>query len=89
MTAKPVDTIKLPPGFSIAIYAGNVPNARGMTLGQGGTLFVGTKDKGDVYAVLDKDGDPHEIVVRIIQIPDKFWHQFFFQSPTKIEFIAF
>jgi hypothetical protein len=22
--------------------------------------------------LLDKDGDPHEIVVRIIQIPDKF-----------------
>lgn len=64
----PVDTIKLPPGFSIAIYAGNVPNARGMTLGQGGTLFVGTKDKGDVYAVLDKDGDQRaDEVLTIVQ----------------------
>lgn len=53
----PLDTITLPPGFIITIYADNVPNARGMTLGQGGTVFVGTKDKGDVYAVLDKNGD--------------------------------
>lgn len=53
----PLDTIKLPPGFTITVYADNVPNARGMALGRDGTLFVGTKDKGDVYAVLDKDGD--------------------------------
>lgn len=24
------------------------------------------------FSLLDKDGDPHEIVVRIIQIPDKY-----------------
>lgn len=24
------------------------------------------------FSLLDKDGDPHEIIVRIIQIPDKF-----------------
>jgi hypothetical protein len=24
------------------------------------------------FSLLDKDGDPHEIVIRIIQIPDKF-----------------
>lgn len=24
------------------------------------------------FKLLDKDGDPHEIVIRIIQIPDKF-----------------
>ena len=53
----PLDTIKLPPGFAITVYADNVPNARGMTLGQNGILFVGSRDKGDVYAVIDKDGD--------------------------------
>jgi len=42
--------IKLPPGFRIATYA-EVPNARSMTLGEMGTLFVGTR-KGEVYAVL-------------------------------------
>jgi glucose/arabinose dehydrogenase len=55
--ALPLDTITLPPGFTIALYAENVPNARGMALGKDGVLFVGTRDKGDVYAVLDKDGD--------------------------------
>jgi len=53
----PLDTIKLPPGFAITVYADNVPNARGMSLGQNGTLFVGSKGKGDVYAVIDKNGD--------------------------------
>jgi hypothetical protein len=24
------------------------------------------------FSLLDKDGDPHEVVVRTIQIPDKF-----------------
>jgi hypothetical protein len=24
------------------------------------------------FSLVDKDGDPHEIVVRIVQIPDKF-----------------
>ncbi|MEO6307841.1 MAG: sorbosone dehydrogenase family protein [Nitrospiraceae bacterium] len=52
-----LDTIKLPPGFAITVYADNVPNARGMTLGQNGILFVGSREKGNVYAVIDKDGD--------------------------------
>ncbi len=55
--ALPLDTITLPPGFTITVYADNVPNARGMALGQNGTLFVGSKEKGNVYAVVDKDGD--------------------------------
>ena len=24
------------------------------------------------FSLLDKDGDPHEVVLRVIQIPDKF-----------------
>ncbi len=42
--------ISLPPGFRIETYAA-VPDARSMTLGERGTLFVGTR-KGEVYAVL-------------------------------------
>lgn len=46
----PLDEIKLPPGFSITVYA-EVPGARSMALAPDGTLFVGTRgDK--VYAVL-------------------------------------
>lgn len=49
--------IKLPPGFEISIYAANVPGARSMVLSPSGTLFVGTMDEGNVYALLDKNGD--------------------------------
>jgi hypothetical protein len=53
----PLDNIRLPPGFSISIYADNVPGARSMALGSNGTLFVGTRGEGKVYAVLDRNGD--------------------------------
>lgn len=49
--------ITLPPGFEIAVYADNVENARSMCLSPGGTLFVGTRSEGSVYALRDTDGD--------------------------------
>ena len=52
-----LDRINLPPGFEISVYANNVPNARSMVLSPNGTLFVSTRDAGNVYAVLDKDKD--------------------------------
>ncbi len=52
-----LNAITLPPGFSIAIYAEDVPGARSMALGPKGTLFVGTRTTGRVYAVQDDDGD--------------------------------
>src|SRR6266567_204905 len=48
--ALPLETIKLPPGFSIELLA-RVENARGMALGARGTLFVGSMQAGKVYAV--------------------------------------
>lgn len=45
----PLERIKLPPGFRIALYA-RVPRARSMALAPGGTLFVGTRAH-EVYAV--------------------------------------
>lgn len=49
--------ISLPAGFSIDIYAEGVENARSMALGSDGTLFVGSRSEGKVYAVKDVDGD--------------------------------
>ncbi|OGU17053.1 MAG: sorbosone dehydrogenase [Geobacteraceae bacterium GWC2_53_11] len=49
--------ITLPPGFAISVYAANVPGARSMTLGANGTLFVGSRSEGKVYAVIDRTGD--------------------------------
>ena len=42
----PLDKIRLPPGFDITLFAGNVPNARGMAWGDRGTLFVGSRERG-------------------------------------------
>ncbi len=47
----PVDQIRLPPGFRIEVLSQAVPEARGMTLSPGGTLFVGTRGEGKVYAI--------------------------------------
>lgn len=53
----PLEQIKLPPGFTIEVYATGVQNARQMALGEKGTLFVGSMRAGRVYAVLDRDDD--------------------------------
>src|SRR5690242_17299140 len=52
----PVNSIKLPKGFKIEIYA-EVENARSMALSPSGTLFVGNRNEDKVYAVQDTDGD--------------------------------
>ena len=53
----PLKDIKLPPGFEIGIYAGNLPNARSLALSPKGTLFVGTLREGKVYGVLNQPGE--------------------------------
>jgi glucose/arabinose dehydrogenase len=53
----PLQKIKLPPGFAIGVFAEGVKNARSMTLSPSGTLFVGTRDAGNVYALRDTNGD--------------------------------
>lgn len=53
----PLDRIKLPQGFRIAYYASDVPGARSLTRGDGGTIFVGTRGEGRVYALSDDNGD--------------------------------
>ncbi len=58
-----LDTLTLPSGFSIAVYA-DIPAARSMTLAPDGTVFVGTW--GDtVHAVVDRnqDGQADEVIV--------------------------
>lgn len=53
-----LDSIKLPPGFHIDIYAAGLDDARSMVLSPKGVLFVGTRKMGgNVYAVVDTDGD--------------------------------
>lgn len=52
-----LESIQLPDGFTIAPYAEDVPNARQMALGDEGTIFVGSRRAGNVYALVDSDGD--------------------------------
>jgi glucose/arabinose dehydrogenase len=53
----PLHLIRLPPGFVIDLYADTVPGARSMALSPGGILYVGTRDEGRIYAVVDADHD--------------------------------
>ena len=48
---KPAEFLRVPAGFRAEILVDNVPNARSMALGDGGTLFVGTRSGGVVYAI--------------------------------------
>jgi len=49
--------ISLPENFRAGIFADAVPGARSLTVGDQGTVFVGTRDMGNVYALKDTDGD--------------------------------
>jgi glucose/arabinose dehydrogenase len=51
-----LDRIVLPKGFSIAVYA-DVEQARALTLGSKGTVFVGSLQRGTVTALVDSDRD--------------------------------
>ncbi|MEO6583556.1 MAG: sorbosone dehydrogenase family protein [Ferruginibacter sp.] len=48
--------IKLPPGYTISLYA-KVKNARSMALSPGGVLYVGNRSGKSVYAVVDENKD--------------------------------
>ncbi|MGD9364877.1 MAG: PQQ-dependent sugar dehydrogenase [Desulfobacteraceae bacterium] len=63
-----LSTIEMPPGFTISIYADNVPGARSLALSPSGVLFVGTRQTGKVYAVVDTNQDKK--ADRVITIAD-------------------
>ncbi|MGD8630470.1 MAG: sorbosone dehydrogenase family protein [Gammaproteobacteria bacterium] len=58
--------LQVPAGFRIHLYAADVPGARSLALSPAGTLFVGTRDAGKVYAVQDTDGDYRGDRVRVL-----------------------
>ena len=65
-TDLPLDRIQLPAGFKIDVYAEGVKNARSMALSPNGTLFVGTRDEGKIYAIVDRDQDLHGDTVYVL-----------------------
>lgn len=70
--------IKLPPGFVISVYAKGVENARQLALGDGGTVFAGSRSAGKVYALVDNDGD--HVAEHVYVIDDDL------RLPTGLEF---
>ncbi|WP_343065126.1 PQQ-dependent sugar dehydrogenase [Gluconacetobacter johannae] len=64
--APPIDRLRLPPGFHIALYTDRVPSAREMAVGARGTVFVGSMTAGVVYALTDSDGDGRADRVRVV-----------------------
>ena len=52
----PTDKLKVPAGFKVELWASGLPNARSMAIGSKGTVFIGTRFPGNVYAIIDKDG---------------------------------
>ncbi|MCE4058803.1 PQQ-dependent sugar dehydrogenase [Pandoraea sputorum] len=49
--ALPIERLSLPQGFYVEVLSDQVPGARGMALGPKGTLFVGSRAQGNVYAI--------------------------------------
>ena len=52
----PAAKLKVPAGFNIEVYASGMANARSLALGDKGTVFVGSRLVGKVYAITSKDG---------------------------------
>ena len=67
----PVDKIKVPPGFKVELYASGISNARAMSLGSKGTLFVSSRPVGNVYALVDKGGKREvKVIAKGLDIPN-------------------
>lgn len=58
--------IVTPPGVTVQVWAEGVTNARGMSLGPDGTVYVGSRDEGKVHAVRDVDQDGKADEVHVI-----------------------
>lgn len=52
----PYSKLQVPAGFKVELWAHGMPGARMMTRGDKGTIFVGTRVIGKVYAITDKNG---------------------------------
>ena len=67
----PVDKLKAPPGFKVELWAAELPNARAMTWGDKGTLFVSSRVAGNVYAVVDKGGTREvKVIAKGLNLPN-------------------
>ena len=52
----PVDKLRLPAGFKAEVWSHGHPGGRTMVMGPKGTIFMGTRGPGRVYAITDQGG---------------------------------
>ncbi len=52
-----LDKLITPSGFNVDFYIQGIDNPRQMALSESGVIFVGSRRAGNVYAILDKNGD--------------------------------
>jgi glucose/arabinose dehydrogenase len=52
----PIAKLRVPEGFKIEVWAEGVPEARSLTLGDKGTVFVANRNLSNVYAIVDAGG---------------------------------
>ena len=71
--------LHVPTGFTLSIFADNLPNARSLALGDNGVVFVGTGSEGAVYAVQDSNGngvaDKRYIIASHLYLPNGVAYQ--------------
>ncbi len=65
-SGKGIESLRLPPGFVIEELNFKVPNARQMALTGNGTLIVGSRRKGRVYAVPEALSNPQPQVIELL-----------------------
>ncbi|MGH9410327.1 MAG: PQQ-dependent sugar dehydrogenase [Vicinamibacterales bacterium] len=66
----PVTTLKVPPGFHVEVFAQGVTAARELALGSKGTVFVGSMQGQNVWALVDSNGGPK--AERVVSIGHSF-----------------
>ncbi|HEX7788264.1 MAG TPA: PQQ-dependent sugar dehydrogenase [Methylomirabilota bacterium] len=67
----PVDKIKVPAGFKVSLWAHGISNARVMTWGDKGTLFVSSRVAGNLYAVTDRGGQREvKVIAKGLNMPN-------------------
>ena len=52
-----ISKLQLPDGFKAEVFADNVPNARQLAMGESGIIYAGSREAGNVYAIVDENKD--------------------------------
>src|SRR5216684_381738 len=67
----PINKLKVPGGFKVEVWAEGMPGARSLAQGDKGTVFVGTRQLKEVYAVVDRGGKREaKVLLKGLESPD-------------------